>query len=88
MSLCLILMSVQALKGYVRVGKINCQSYQSTCGQASIQSYPSLRIYKGTETKGYSQVSIKTCKYFLYYRSCARGLSNVVLLTLRVECIF
>ncbi|XP_030832384.1 dnaJ homolog subfamily C member 10 [Strongylocentrotus purpuratus] len=45
----------KALKGYVRVGKINCQSYQSTCGQASIQSYPSLRIYKGTETKGYSQ---------------------------------
>ncbi|XP_071487696.1 dnaJ homolog subfamily C member 10-like [Diadema antillarum] len=45
----------KAVKGYVNVGKIDCQVYQSTCNQASIQAYPTLRIYRGTDTKGYSQ---------------------------------
>lgn len=45
----------QTMKEYVHAGKVDCQSNPSICQQASITGYPSVRIYKGTTTKGYSQ---------------------------------
>lgn len=46
------------MKDHVRAGKVDCQAHASICQQASITGYPSVRIYKGTTTKGYSQVSL------------------------------
>nr|QCY50099.1 DNAJC10 [Apostichopus japonicus] len=45
----------KTMKDHVRAGKVDCQAHASICQQASITGYPSVRIYKGTTTKGYSQ---------------------------------
>ena len=39
--------SVQALKGHVKAGTVNCDEHDWLCQQAGVGSYPSLRFYNG-----------------------------------------
>ena len=39
--------SVQALKGHVKAGTVNCDEHDWLCQQAGVGSYPSLRFYSG-----------------------------------------
>lgn len=41
-----------ALKGKVKVGKVNCERYGGMCNKAAITGYPTLRFYRGQENGG------------------------------------
>lgn len=38
-----------ALKGKVKVGKVNCEKYSGMCNRAAITGYPTVRFYRGQE---------------------------------------
>ncbi|XP_038072415.1 dnaJ homolog subfamily C member 10-like isoform X1 [Patiria miniata] len=45
----------KGVEGYVRAGKLDCTQNQNICQQASINFFPSVRLYKGTHKVGHSQ---------------------------------
>lgn len=66
------------MKEYVHAGKVDCQANPSICQQASITGYPSVRIYKGTTTKGYSQVSMASHdKCIVDFTSCQMQFTSI-----------
>jgi len=41
-----------AMKGKVKVGKVNCDKYKGMCNKAAITGYPTIRFYRGQEKGG------------------------------------